>query len=76
MSVQTAAASGDQRELLEALRNTIAEEIDNGVPARDLASLSRRLLEINKEIAAIDALADKEGDGVADTSDEEWDEDF
>ena len=68
-----AAAAGSRRELLVALRNVIASEIDNGVPARDLASLSLRLLAITAEIQEIDAA--EEGDEVgnaADTPDEPW----
>jgi hypothetical protein len=38
-----------------AMRDRIAADLDDGVPARDLASLSKRLLEITKEIEAIDA---------------------
>lgn len=71
-AVLDAAAMG-QRELLEALRDNIAGAIDEGVPARDLASLSRRLLEIQKELDALKA--DEEGDEVAEaasTPDEEW----
>ena len=68
-----AAASGSRRELLEALRDKIAGEIDEGVPARDLASLSMRLLTITEQIAAIDAeeSADDVGDAAA-TPDEKW----
>ena len=76
MSVLDAAGSDDEGELLAALRDAIAEAIDAGVPARDLASLSRRLMEIRKEIAALDALEEKDGGGAADTEDEEWDEEF
>lgn len=76
MSVFQAAQSGDERELLCALRDEIAEQLDNGVPARDLASLSKRLMEIRREIAVVDAQREEEGGGVIDTPDEEFDEDF
>ena len=72
-SVRSAAASGSQRELLVALRERIASDIDAGVPARDLASLSKRLVDITHDIAKIDA--DDKGDDVgeaADTPDEAW----
>ena len=75
MSVVNAAKSGDERELLCSLRDSIAEVLDEGVPARDLASLSKRLMEIRREIAAIDAQREKDGGGVVDTPDEEFDED-
>ncbi|QDF19512.1 terminase small subunit [Arthrobacter phage Kumotta] len=68
-----AAAAGSYRELLVALRDNIAGQIDAGIQARDLAALSRRLLEISKEIEGIDA-ADK-GDDIGEaavTPDEEW----
>lgn len=71
-SVEQAAASSP-RDLLVALRDTISKAIDDGVPARDLASLSLRLIAIQKEITAIDAQTSEEGDGAADTEDEDWD---
>jgi len=67
------AAAQSQRDLLVALRDKIAGEIDRGVPARDLASLSRRLLEIAEQIEALDA--ECEVDDVSDaatTPDESW----
>lgn len=63
LTVRAAADAGDRRGLLVALRARIASDIDNvNTPARDLAALSRRLLEIAKEIEAIDA--HDEGDAV------------
>jgi hypothetical protein len=59
---------------LVTLRARIASEIDNpNTPARDLAALSRRLLEIAKDVDAIDAhdRGDEVGDAAA-TPDEEW----
>ena len=67
------AAGRSQRDLLVALRDKIAGDIDEGVPARDLASLSRRLLEITEQIVALDA--EGESDDVSDaaaTPDESW----
>ncbi len=52
------AARLGRRELLEALRDKIAGELDAGVPARDLASLSRRLLGIAAELELLDAADD------------------
>lgn len=69
----TAAAKDSRRELLVALRDHIASAIDDGVPARDLASLSLRLLAITDEIEQIDSAED--GDEVADAAsepDEVW----
>lgn len=72
VSVKSAAA-GSYRDLLVALRDNIAGQIDEGIQARDLAALSRRLLEISKEIEAIDAA--ENGDDIGEaavTPDEEW----
>src|SRR5690554_6627900 len=71
-SIKTA-AGGTRRDLLVALRDKIAGELDEGVPARDLASLSLRLVNLSEQIAEIDAA--EEGDDVGDaaaTPDEPW----
>ncbi len=68
-----AAASRSERALLEALRDRIAADIDAGVPSRDLASLSKRLLEITRELAAIEAAEDGDKIGkAAALPDEPW----
>lgn len=70
LSVKSAAASS-YRDLLVALRDSIAGQIDGGILARDLAALSRRLMEISKELETLDAA--EKGDGIgeaADTPDE------
>ena len=54
-SVAAAAASGDERALLVALRETLAQAITDGCHARDLAPLTRRLREISRELADFDA---------------------
>jgi hypothetical protein len=73
-SIATAADSGNPRDLLVALRARIAKACDDEeTPQRDLAALSRRLLEIAKEIQAIDA--EEQGDDIgaaASTADEAW----
>lgn len=52
------AAKGSQRELLVAMRDRIATAVTNpDCPPRDLASLTKRLADIAKEIEAIDARA-------------------
>lgn len=71
-SVKSAAA-GSYRSLLVALRDSIAGQIDEGVPPRDLASLSRRLLEIAAEIEALDQRAAEEGGSSGDSEDEDFD---
>ena len=72
MSV-TAAAQQGRRALLEALRDSIASSIDVGVPARELASLSRRLMEITKELDEV--VAEEEGDDIGEAAsipDDPW----
>lgn len=55
-SVTEAAASGTTRELLIATRDRIAVAVEHpNTPARDLAALSKRLMETVREIEAIDA---------------------
>jgi hypothetical protein len=56
------------------MRTRIADAVgDPNTPARDLAALSRRLLEIAKDLKALDA-ADRDDDigMAAATPDEEW----
>lgn len=72
-AVSDAASGGDMRNLLVALRDRIAREMDGDVQARDLASLSLRLMAIAKELEELDART--EGDAVgnaAETPDENW----
>ena len=68
--VMTAAASGDRRQLLEALRDLISAELDEGVPARELASLSKRLVDISNELESLDDCDDISR--AAATPDEDW----
>lgn len=73
MNIADAAANGTERDLLVAMRDQIAANLDEGVPPRDLASLTKRLMEITREIKAIDAA--ENGDDVgnaADAADEPW----
>jgi hypothetical protein len=63
-SVKDAASKGTPRELLVAMRDRIAEELDSRATlARDLASLSKRLMELQREIQAIDAREEQESSG-------------
>lgn len=73
-TVKSAADSGGRRDLLVALRSRIAKDIDNAnTPPREVASLSRRLLEIVREIEALDAEAGTDDIGqAAATPDEQW----
>jgi hypothetical protein len=74
-SVAEAAATGNHRALLVAMRERIARTVSNpDCPPRDLASLTRRLQDIAKEIESIDLRAKEEGDDAKDVApDEEWD---
>jgi hypothetical protein len=74
VSIAVEARSNDRRRVLVSLRDDIAARLDQGVAARDLASLSKRLMDLVNEIAEIDAAV--EGDDVSDaaaTPDEVWD---
>jgi len=74
LSVAEAAASGDHRSLLVAMRERIARTVSNpDCPPRDLAALTRRLQDISKEIEALDLRAREEGSDADDVAeDEEW----
>lgn len=75
LDVAEAAAGGDHRELLVAMRDRIAKAVRNeDCPPRDLAALTRRLQDIAKEIESIDLRAKQESDEDAVAPDEEWDE--
>jgi len=72
MSVSEAAASGDHRALLVSMRERIAKTVsDPDCPPRDLASLTRRLQDVAKEIEAIDLRAKEEGSDASDVAEDE-----
>jgi hypothetical protein len=74
LSITEAAEAGDQRELLVAMRARVAKTVeDPNCPPRDLAALSRRLQEINREIEALDAKAQQEAREDAEVADDAWD---
>ena len=52
-SLVDAAASGDRRATLEALRDKLAQTIDTTESGRDVAALSRRLIDVCAELDAI-----------------------
>lgn len=76
LSVSDAAARGSRLEELIAMRRVIARHIDNEqTAARDLAALSRRQMELSKEIEAEKARVAREAEeasNVEHVSDEEW----
>lgn len=64
-SVTQAAQKGTTRELLAAMRDRIAAAVeDRYTPARDLAALTKRLMETVREIEAIDAREVESGGGA------------
>jgi hypothetical protein len=66
-TVTQAADTGTHRDLLVAMRDRVAKAVeDPNTPARDLAALTRRLLEIAREIEAIDSRAG--GDDIGDAA--------
>ena len=75
MTVSEAAASGDRLAELVAMRTVIARAIDSEKTlARDLASLSKRLVDIGREIEEIKAESESDEIGeAADSPDESFD---
>lgn len=75
-SVAQAAASGSHRDLLIAMRDRIAKTVsDPDCPPRDLASLTRRLQDIAKELDMLDVRAKQEAVEGGDIGDDEaWDQ--
>lgn len=74
-TVAEAAESGTYRDLLVAMRSRISQAVsDPSCPARDLASLTRRLNDIAKEIDSLDLRAKQEAAESVDSGDDEtWD---
>lgn len=68
-TIVEAAESNDSLALLVAMRRRLASAVqDEDTPARDLASLSRRLIEVDKSIESrrVQERQEAEGDEVAD----------
>jgi len=73
-TVAQAVESGTQRDQLVAMRTRIAKAIDDpNIRGADLAALSRRLLEIGREVDAIDVAAKQEADEDVEVADEAFD---
>ena len=62
MSLLEAAQSGDKRKTLIALRDKIAETIENCDSGRDIAANSKRLMEVMSEL---DELPDPESQKIS-----------
>ena len=73
-SILEAAEQGSRLEELKAMRRRIARALDDpNTPARDLAALSRRQLEIGREVEAIVIAEDQDHSVVVNADDEAWD---
>lgn len=69
-TITEAADSGTTRELLAAMRGRIARAVeDPNTPARDLAALTKRLVEVVRDIEAIDARIEESGGAGGDVQD-------
>lgn len=65
-TVTDAASNGTTRDLLVTMRDRVAKDVENAnTAARDLAALTKRLLEIVRDIEAIDARSKQEADNDA-----------
>ena len=74
VTILEAAEAGSRLEELRAMRRRLARAMDDpNTPARDLAALSRRQLEIGREVEAILVADDEDHSVVASTEDGAWD---
>lgn len=73
-TVAQAVKDGSSKDVLMTLRARIAQTIDDpGTPPRDLAALSRRLVDIDKELRSMDVAEREEAiQGGEASGDEEW----
>lgn len=73
-TILEAAEAGSRIEELRAMRRRIAKALDDpNTAARDLAALSRRQIEIGRDIEAIVIAEDEDHSVVVSTDDEAWD---
>lgn len=74
LSILEAAEAEDRLEELRAMRRRIAKTLDDSsTPARDLASLTRRQIEIGREVAVLLAQARQEANQDDEVTDSEFD---
>lgn len=73
LSVADAARTGDRRLLLAAMRDRIAEAITDGCAPRDLAALTKRLGDIDRELRALDDAAREEERAAAAVAGSQYD---
>ena len=75
LSIIEAIEAGDRLAELEATHRRIGRAVQNDdTPARDLASLTRRQLEISKEIESLKRQHKEEADDSGISGDEAWSE--
>lgn len=60
------------RKLLVRVRDLVLAKIDSGVPPHTLAPLSRRIMDLDKEITAMDAKATQDAEAGGTADDESW----
>lgn len=73
-TVYQAAQTGSVLEELKALRLVIAKKLDDpNLSGRDMAALSKRHIEIGREIDAAQKVANEEAENGAVSTPEEWD---
>ncbi|AOT24415.1 Gp7 [Propionibacterium freudenreichii] len=72
-TITQAAKSGTEVELLEALQARVARAVqDRDTPPRDLAALTKRLMDITRELEAARVKDQEAGSDGAVTADETW----
>lgn len=72
LTLEEAAEKGDRLAELKAMRLVIARALP-GAPARDMAALSRRQIEIGREVEAIETAEAEAAHESAVPDDESWD---
>lgn len=74
LSILEAAEVGDRLEELRSMRRRIARALDDvNTPARDLAALSRRQIEIGREVEALELRAREDSERGEVVADEPFD---
>lgn len=74
LTAQQAASQGKRRELIVAMQTRVAKAVDDPLtPPRDLAALTRRLLELSRELESIDLEEQDEERGDGHVEDEAFD---
>lgn len=73
-TVAEAVTSGTRRDELVTMRARIARAIDDpNIRGADLAALTRRLMEVGKELEALDKAAEEDASEASVSPDEDWD---